>query len=227
MLLAKDIHKKFSESVLRGVTLEAKAGEIIGIAGKNGSGKSTLLSIMTGLLMPDGGQVTLEEEPLKKRINSIGYVPQEAALFENLSVKDNLRFWASARGLPWKETSLMLSEDKAFLKKRVSRLSDGMKRRLSIILACMHSPKWLVLDEPSANLDIGFKGDLIQIIKDISAEGGGVIFTSHQPDELMWCDRIYILRGGVFVYSGDPKELGDISKVLYGQRGPKKGGMRQ
>lgn len=205
MLMAKDIHKKFYEPVLKGVTLQAQAGEIIGIAGKNGSGKSTLLSIIAGLTAPDAGQITLDGEPLVKK--RIGYVPQEGTLFENLSVKDNLRFWASAYSQPWQNALPMLPREASFLKKRAGHLSGGMKKRLAIALACLHQPTWLLMDEPSAALDIGFKGHLSQMIQDIKAEGRGILFTSHQPDELMWCDRLYILNEGVFVYNDDPKKL--------------------
>jgi len=205
MLLAKDIYKKYSEPVLEGVTLHVEAGEIVGIAGENGSGKSTLLSIITGLAVPDAGQVTLDGQPLAAK--KIGYVPQESALFENLSVKDNLRFWASAYGRPWQEALAMLPPDTGFIKKRAGHLSGGMKKQLAIALACLHQPKWLVMDEPSAALDIGFKGYLSQMIQEARGSDRGVIFTSHQPDELMWCDRIYVLRKGVFAYIGAPQIL--------------------
>ena len=205
VLLAENIYKKFNEPILKNVTLEAETGEIIGIAGKNGSGKSTLLSIITGLLPPDSGKIYLE-----KRL--VGYVPQDAALFDNLTVKDNLRFWAAAHKVSWKDTDI--SAD--LLKKRVNTLSGGMKKQLSIALACLHRPQWLVMDEPSAALDIGFKGSLYQMFQDIRGEGRGIIFSSHQPDELMWCDRVYILRDGVFVYADDPKKLDDLPAMLYG-----------
>jgi len=101
------------------------------------------------------------------------------------------------------------------LKKRVSQLSGGMKKRLSIALACLHNPQLLIMDEPSAALDIGFKGELKQMMDKIRSQGRSVIFSTHQPDELTWCDRIYILKKGVFIYEGKPQELGDLSKILY------------
>jgi len=211
MLLAKDIHKKYKVPVLSGVTLQAEPGEIIGLAGENGSGKSTLLAIIAGLTSPDTGRVTIDGKPLIER--QIGYVPQEGTLFENLSVKDNLRFWASAYDRPWETALSMLPQDEGFIKKRAGHLSGGMKKRLSIALACLHHPRWLIMDEPSAALDIGFKGYLSQMIQNVKSEGRGVIFTSHQPDELMWCDRVYVLHDGIFVYSGDPKALNE--QALY------------
>ena len=203
MITAKNVVKKFSQPVLRGVTLRVDPGEIIGIAGENGSGKSTLLSILSGLMNADEGEVHLS--------GAIGYVPQETALFENLSVRDNLRFWASAYGISYKPIF-----DDDFLRKKVKNLSGGMKKRLSIALASLHEPDCFIMDEPTGALDIGFKGILAQLFEDMRAEGKAVIFTSHQPDELLWCDRIYILRRGVFVYAGEPGAIGDLSEVLYG-----------
>ncbi|MCL2422062.1 MAG: ATP-binding cassette domain-containing protein, partial [Defluviitaleaceae bacterium] len=113
MLLANNIHKKYKTPVLSGVTLQAEAGEVIGLAGENGSGKSTLLSIMAGLISPDAGQVTIDGKPIAER--QIGYVPQDSALFENLSVRDNLRFWASAYHCRWQDALAMLPRDEGFI----------------------------------------------------------------------------------------------------------------
>lgn len=230
MMTAENIHKKFSKPVLNGVTIKANPGEIIGIAGENGSGKSTLLSIIAGLTMADTGEININGQ--------IGYVPQENALFDNLSVKDNLRFWYAAYGItskslhfaphnsPFKppfnplfnplfNSLFNFMDDKDFLKKKVRHLSGGMKKRLSIALACLHGPKWLLMDEPSSALDIGFKGALYNIMENICREEGAVIFTTHQPDELLWCNRIYVLRDGLFIYEGAPKDLEELSEMLY------------
>jgi len=206
MLIAKNIQKSYLAPVLQNVSLQINAGEIIGLAGQNGSGKSTLLAILAGITKQDAGEVNIEGE--------IGLVPQEAALFDNLSVKDNLRFWAKAYKQDWKNALPILTDD-SMLKKRVSQLSGGMKKRLSIALACLHNPQFLIMDEPTAALDIGFKGELKQMLDEIRSQGRSVIFSTHQPDELAWCDRIYILKKGQFVYEGSPQEVGDLSKILY------------
>jgi len=205
LILTKNVCKKFQKPVLNNINFEGKTGEIIGIAGENGSGKSTLLSIVAGLMKPDGGEVHVT--------GKIGYVPQENALFDNLSVRDNLNFWASAYGVKEAEYGGWL--DGGMMKKKVYELSGGMKKRLSIALACLHKPDWLIMDEPSAALDIGFKGILLKNLEERRGAGAGVVFTSHQPDELLWCDRIYILRDGAFVYEGKPQGI-DLPEVLYG-----------
>ena len=223
MLAAEAIYKKYKHSVLAGVSLNVSEGEIIGIAGENGSGKSTLLSILVTLTSPDSGKVTMNGNPLTQDIlkSSIGYVPQENALFDHLTVQDNLRFWAAAYCKSWKEVikqlnNLLFLEEADFLRKKVFQLSGGMKKRLSIALACLHNPHCLVMDEPSAALDIGFKHALYEILQEVKSQGGCVVFTSHQPDELLWCDRIYVLHNGVFAFEGKPQELGyDLSSALY------------
>jgi len=207
MLSASNIQKKYASPVLKGVSLQINQGEIIGIAGENGSGKSTLLAILAGILDADSGEVNIDGE--------IGYVPQEPALFDNLSVKDNLRFWAKAYKQDWKKV-LHLLPDESMLKKRIVQLSGGMKKRLSIVLACLNDPQLLIMDEPTAALDIGFKGELKQMLDQIRIQNRTVIFSTHQPDELAWCDRIYILREGLFIYEGSPGDMKDLSQALYG-----------
>ena len=208
MIFAKNISKKYTRPVLRKVTFRAEIGEIVGIAGENGSGKSTMLSILAGLLLPDEGEVHSS--------GSIGYVPQENALFENLSVNDNLRFWSSAYGISPDPDLIKKFEnfDDGFMKKKVKHLSGGMKKRLSIALASLHEPGCLIMDEPTGALDIRFKGLLLELIKDMQSAGKTVIFTTHQPDELAWCDRIYILKDGVFTYEGPLGGIDNLEEAL-------------
>jgi ABC-2 type transport system ATP-binding protein len=211
MLEAADIVKKFKNTVLNGVCFNARPGEIVGVAGENGSGKSTLLSILTGLSRPDRGRITLDGLELTQNAamrKEIGFVPQENALFDTLSVRDNLRFWAAAHGRAdaWRDAlPYVRTEDeteKTLLRKKAGHLSGGMKKRL--------------MDEPSAALDIGFKRKLAEMLSKRRNAGQCVVFTSHQPDELLLCDRIYVLRGGVFVYEGAPEALGaDLAQALF------------
>ncbi|MDR1665415.1 MAG: ABC transporter ATP-binding protein [Clostridiales bacterium] len=216
MLKAENISKKYKHEVLNGVSFSAKGGEIVGIAGENGSGKSTLLSVMTGAARPEAGRVLVEGEDIAKNPRAlrkwVGYVPQEDSLFGNLSARDNLKLWAAAYGADWKNALPYLfpepnGETEIFLRKKADALSGGMRKRLSIALSLTHSPRYLIMDEPTAGLDIGFKWELMKTVREMSARGHCVIFTSHQPDELLQCDRLYVLRGGAFVYAGDPKAL--------------------
>lgn len=228
ILLAEKIEKKYKAPVLCGVTVSAGAGEIIGLAGENGSGKSTLLSVMAQTAKPDGGRVIIcgenaEKNPgLLKRC--VGYVPQENTLFEHLTVKENLKLWAAVYKTDWQNALPFLfpedSDEKkeSLLKKKAADLSGGTKKRLSIALALMHDPKLLLMDEPSASLDIGFKARLAELISGMKSRGRTVVFASHHPDELLLCDRIYVLKNGAFIYEGPPSGLGSgegFTSALY------------
>jgi len=218
LLEGTEIKKAFKNPVLQGISIKTEPAKIIGLAGENGSGKSTLLSILAGIMPPDSGNVLINGKPLKQAdLKRIGYVPQENALFENLSVRDNLRFWSAAYGTKPEEASRIFPDYDDIYKKKAADLSGGMAKRLSIALGLLNKPDYLILDEPTAFLDIGFKGMLRNLLQDLKNEGKGIIFTTHQPDELMWCEKIYILRNGKFVYEGEPVNIDDLSKLLYGR----------
>ena len=212
MLSAKDIYKSYGKTpVLSGVSLEAKRGAVVGVAGANGSGKSTLLSIMCGLLKPDSGGASLDgrdifRDPRTRR--KLGLVPQESAVFDDLSVCDNIRFWASAYKTNY-EPRLMTPSD---MQKKARVLSGGMRKRLNIELALVNTPEFLVLDEPTSGLDLVYQLQVKEIISRLKDEGCGVVLTSHNTDELWDCDTIYVLYQGVFIYSGTPAEFCDKEK---------------
>ncbi len=220
MLYADQITKTYAHPVLQGLSFEAHRGEIVGIAGENGCGKSTLLSILTTVTKPDSGVVTIDGEDINRNPKllklRIGYVPQENALFEDLSVTDNVKFWAAAYGKDHRNAGF----DVDFLRKKVRQLSGGMKKRLSIRISLLNGPDFIIMDEPTTALDIGFKSELSQMILDLKSEGKCVILTSHQPDELLLCDRLYLMRNGVFDFVGAPSDLctdgSDFSSALYG-----------
>jgi len=205
MLQGINIYKKFKQPVLNGINFSAGKGEVVGIAGENGSGKSTLLSLLTGILKPDKGQILLDGKNISKESikQSIGYVPQATSLLTELSSHDNIKFWAAAHGVK----NPTLDFDKEFLDKKVKHLSGGMKKRLSIAISLLHDPDFLIMDEPTAALDINFKELLLKQISERKTHGKSVIFTSHQPDELQACDTLYILKDGRFVFTGPPSDI--------------------
>jgi ABC-2 type transport system ATP-binding protein len=223
MLKAENISKRYKRhTVLDGVAFEARAGEIVGIAGENGCGKSTLLNILTGVTDADSGTVYLEGESIsggqKALRGLLGYVPQENALFDQLSAGDNLRLWASAYQTDWRAAlpflfpesdGLTEKDERAFLKKKPLQMSGGMRKRLSIALSLLHNPRYVFMDEPTAGLDIGFSRKLAETVRLMRSRGQCVVFTSHHTDELLICDRLYVLRGGRFVYEGSPAGILD------------------
>lgn len=212
-----DIRKSYRKHhVLNGISFTASAGECIGIAGKNGCGKSTLLSILAGVQRRDSGSFALDGHELflshKDLRNNVGYVPQGTPLMEELNAKDNLLLWYTKDEME-KELSegvLKLLGIDEFLKTTVSKMSGGMKKRLSIGCAMSKKPPVLLLDEPCAALDLECKEKIISYLKDYKSRDGIVVITSHDAMELSICDRMFIMRDGVLVsytYTGDIEDL--------------------
>ncbi|MGN1318770.1 MAG: ABC transporter ATP-binding protein, partial [Lachnospirales bacterium] len=179
IIRAKGITKKYRDYELKNITLEVSKGDIVGIIGKNGSGKTTLLSIMAGIKKADKGELFYEDCDVFKNKNFssyVGYLPQENPLIDELSVKDNLSLWCKKGHSKDIINNLGIYE---FLNKRVDKLSGGMKRRVSLGIALSKNPKILLLDEPSAALDIYGKEEILGIIKSFVKNGGTVIMSTH------------------------------------------------
>ena len=213
----KDIRKGFrGKQVLDGISFAAEAGKCIGILGGNGSGKSTLLSILAGVQSCDNGSFFCDGKDLFRdsvlRSTLVGYVPQGTPLIEELSAKDNLSLWYDRETME-KELAdgvLRMLGIHEFLKTPVCKMSGGMKKRLSIGCAVAKRPPVLLLDEPSAALDLDCKARISQYLRRYKEEGGILLLTTHDVYELPLCDEWYILRGGVLVpfeYDGDVSRL--------------------
>ncbi len=202
--------------ILKNTTFSAKDGQCIGILGGNGSGKSTLLGILAGILKADGGSFTYQGEDLlkdaKKRSRLLGYVPQNTPLLEELSAKDNLSLWYDSHELT-KELSqgvLGMLGIGDFLKTPVYKMSGGMKKRLAIGCAVANKPKILLLDEPSAALDLICKTRISNYLEQFKKQGGIIILATHDVQELPLCDQLFILKNGVlnpFEYDGNVNRL--------------------
>ena len=205
-----DIRKKYGKkTVLDGINLSADAGSCVGILGGNGCGKSTLLSIIAGLSRADSGSITAVKGSGRA---VIGYVPQGTPLMEELSAWDNLRLWYSRDALKRELESgvlKMLGID-TFLKVPVRKMSMGMKKRLSIGCAVYGNPDILLLDEPTAALDIVCKESIYAYIDDFRKKGGIVLFVTHDVHEFELCDRCYVMKDGrlsEYTYDGDLRKL--------------------
>jgi len=213
----KNISKKFKKkNVLRDITLTVGEGKCIGILGANGCGKSTLLSILAGVQHSDGGSFLCDSVDLlkdaKKRAQLVGYVPQGTPLIEELTAWDNLLLWydkpALKQELECGVLSLLGVAD--FLKVTVSKMSGGMKKRLSIGCAMAKKPPILLLDEPTAALDLACKQHIAEYLQYYKSTGGILLLTTHDVMELQLCDEWYIIRDGVlcpFRYDGNISKL--------------------
>ena len=205
-----------NKTVLRDITLSAEAGECIGILGSNGSGKSTLLSTLAGVQKPDGGTFwwdntdLFQHESLRTKV--IGYVPQGNPLLEELTAWDNLRLWYDKATLrkELEEGVLAMLGIHDFIKVPVHKMSGGMKKRLSIGCAVAGKPQILLMDEPTAALDLVCKERIYNYLRDFKAQGGSILLATHDVQELALCDKWFILKEGVlepYAYDGNVSKL--------------------
>lgn len=205
-----------NKTVLQDITLSAEAGECIGILGSNGSGKSTLLSTLAGVQKPDGGTFLWDNTDLFQheslRTKVIGYVPQGNPLLEELTAWDNLRLWYDKATLrkELEEGVLAMLGIHDFIKVPVHKMSGGMKKRLSIGCAVAGKPQILLMDEPTAALDLVCKERIYNYLRDFKAQGGSILLATHDVQELALCDKWFILKEGVlepYTYDGNVSKL--------------------
>ncbi len=213
MITVTDITSSYGrKKILNGVSFEALRGDCVGIVGANGCGKSTLLSILAGTLKPKSGSVLYYGREAWKDNGSgrmrgslevirkmTGYVPQENPLIPELTVYDNLRLWYPDRKLLQQELEqgfLSLLGVGEFSEKQVSRLSGGMKKRVSIGIAMAGMPPVLLLDEPSAALDLVCKEDIRKYLQVYLERKGTVVITTHEESELDLCSKLYVMKDG-------------------------------
>jgi ABC-2 type transport system ATP-binding protein len=200
------------------VSFEVREGEIYGLLGPNGAGKTTTLSMLSGLLEPDDGNVSvcgipLGSDPIAAK-SKLGVVPQETALYEELSAVENLRFWAGLYGLSGAEldravtTVLEQVGLSGRAKEPVKRFSGGMKRRLNLSLGLVHRPKVVLLDEPTVGIDPQARLNILDVVRAVASEGTTVLYTTHYLEEAeTLCDRIGILDHGKLLAEGSLDEL--------------------
>lgn len=210
-IIVKNIKSSYGKKeILKDVSFSAEKGDCIGILGYNGCGKSTLLSILSGIRKASNGEIKYNEatafsknkNEFNRKIfeNQIGYVPQENPLIPELSVYDNLLLWFDSKEQLNKELQSgflhKLGVD-TFVKKKINQLSGGMKKRVSIGIATINTPKVLILDEPSAALDLSCKEDIKEYLKEYIEAGNNVIITTHEDTELELCNKLYVLKDGI------------------------------
>lgn len=216
---AEHIKKHYGrKTVLNDICFDGISGQCIGILGANGCGKSTLLSVLAGVLKSDGGTFSIDSENIlgKNTQNGklVGYVPQGTPLIEELSALDNLRLWYCDSRLDMetelKSGVLAMLGINDFLKVPVNKMSGGMKKRLSIGCAVANDPCVLIMDEPSAALDLVCKERIHNYILDFRSRGGIVIIATHEEQEINLCDKHYIMKNGVLSplnYDGNVHKL--------------------
>ena len=216
----KDLEKRYPTGVeaLRGVSIEVGEGELFGLLGPNGAGKSTLIHCATGLAQPTGGSIEIfgndAIDNYAAARQAVGLAPQEANIDWFLTAEETLDYHAGYFGMPRKERrerTRELLETFSLTEKRDERtrtLSGGMKRRLILARAMMHRPRLLILDEPTAGVDVELRLELWHYVQKINQEGTTILLTTHYLEEAeQLCDRIAFIAEGQIVAEGTSDEL--------------------
>ena len=216
----ENVKKSYKDTkALKGVSAEIKSGELYGLLGLNGAGKTTLISVIAGLIKADEGDITVDGKSVKtdsdevKRIIAVS--PQETAVAPNLTVKENLEFFAELYGKP-KDRAIIAMQEFGLTEvanKRAKTLSGGYARRLSVAAAVITEPKLLILDEPTLGLDVIARRELWKLIKARKGKTT-IILTTHYLEEVeRLCDRICALKEGEKIFEGTVDEM----KTLTGE----------
>ncbi|HOC00414.1 MAG TPA: ABC transporter ATP-binding protein [Verrucomicrobiota bacterium] len=208
------------------VSFRLEPGEIYGLLGPNGAGKTTTLSMICGLLKPDAGDVTVDGSSFwnnpRRAQRIMGVVPQEVALYEELTGRENLEFWGRMAGLESATAKARAGEllealslaDRA--RDTVKKYSGGMKRRINLGVALMHRPRLLLLDEPTVGIDPQARANILEFIRRLCGEGTGILYTTHYLEEAeQLCARIGIIDHGRLLAEGT---LGQLQERLGGDR---------
>jgi ABC-2 type transport system ATP-binding protein len=205
-LAARDLGKRYGDrAALRGVSLSARPGELVAVIGPNGAGKTTLLSILAGIQQPDEGEISVAPK-------AIGWVPQQAALYGKLTVRENLSLFARLERCPDTRATVERMLDLTDLRDRaddqVGALSGGNRQRVNIAIGLLAEPDVLLLDEPSAALDPRQRARLWEFILRLAGEGTAVIYATHNIQEAdRYASQLIVLADGELLLSGPPGEL--------------------
>ena len=204
----KHLKKSFDAlQAVRGVDFTAEEGEILSLLGPNGAGKSTIISMLTGLLVPDGGETAImgysvEKEPEAAKAR-LGVVPQDIALYPDLSARENLIFWGKMYNLRGAALKSRVDEVLEIIgltsrqQDHVSKYSGGMKRRVNIGAALLHKPDVVIMDEPTIGIDPQSRRHILDNVKDLNRQGMTVLYTTHYMDEAAeLSDQIAIMDMG-------------------------------
>jgi ABC-2 type transport system ATP-binding protein len=210
---AVGLHKHYgSIHAVDGIDLALEPGRIYGLLGPNGSGKTTLIRLLTGLARATSGEARIlgERMPSRKALGSIGYMPQSEAIYPELSVGENLGFFARLEGHPDK-ASIDDVLDLVELRERKGtpalQLSGGMRRRLSLACTLVHRPKVLFLDEPTVGVDPALRVQFWAHFRRLAAAGTTILVASHVMDEADRCDELVLIRDGHILAQSPPAEL--------------------
>jgi ABC-2 type transport system ATP-binding protein len=201
-----------SFEAIRGIDLRIRPGETYGLIGPNGAGKTTLIRMFVGLLRPTAGRVVVlgHEMPEKAVLSQVGYMTQARAIYTDLSVRENVRFFGAMAGQQSAERIddvIALVDLNDWADSRVAKLSGGMQQRVSLACALVHRPRLLLLDEPTVGVDPQLRVQFWDYFGHLNAAGVTIVVSSHVMDEAEHCHRLGFIRAGRLLAEGSPQAL--------------------
>lgn len=224
-ILVKNITKSYGKlTALSNISLDVKPSELYGLIGPDGAGKTTLFRILTTLLIADKGQATVAGYDVLKEYKSIrksvGYMPGRFSLYQDLTVEENLNFFATIFGTTIEENYDLIKDIyvqiEPFKNRRAGKLSGGMKQKLALSCALIHKPKVLFLDEPTTGVDPVSRKEFWEMLKRLQQKGITILVSTPYMDEAALCDRIALIQGGKILEIDTPKAIvGHFPKPLY------------
>ena len=216
LLSVDNVHKAFGDIVaLKNVSFNINSGEVVGLVGSNGAGKTTLLRLMSGVYRPSSGNVRLYDgTEIHKMRDYLGVVPESTGLYSRLTAWENIRYHSRLYGVKdedsWARTVKFAESLDIFdsLSRYTKGFSRGMRQKTALLRALAHGPKVLLLDEPTAGLDVTSARTVRALVNQLRDEGGTVVYSTHQLFEAQQvCDRIIIIHNGVIKSDGSPDQL--------------------
>ena len=222
MITAENLTKKFGRKVvLKEMDFFIEKGETVGVVGPNGAGKSTLLKILATIMNATNGTVHIDglnvKKEKKKTREKIGYVPQEIAVYHELTARENLRFFGKLTSKSSEESWMRRCEEwrlAEHLDKKVKHLSGGNQRKLNILIAMLHDPDILILDEPTVGIDISAKQEIVNDLRQLGSEGKTILYSSHDAQELeTLCSSFLILKEGELLFYGSKQKVRQFGSV--------------
>lgn len=216
MIEVKNISKSYKKtSALQNISLEVQQGELFGLIGPDGAGKTTLMRILMTLLLPDSGEAIINGlnvvTDFKKIRHIVGYMPGRFSLYQDLSVEENLSFFATVFGTTVKANYDLIRDIyyqiEPFKKRRAGKLSGGMKQKLALSCALIHSPKILVLDEPTTGVDAVSRKEFWEMLKKLQRKGITILVSTPYMDEANLCDRVALIQNGNILDVDSPKRI--------------------
>ena len=223
-IVLSGVFKSFDKDpVIKDLSFMVKSGDIIGLLGPSGSGKTTTIRLLIGAIAADSGSITFDDVtvPNLNLLKRIGLMPQNDALYDDLSGEDNLKFFAELYAMKKSEVKkridevLSLVDLSADRKKYVRNYSGGMKKRLSLAVALIHEPEVLLLDEPTVGIDPVLRRSVWSQFKDMKEAGKTLIVSTHVMDEVYECDKVALLYNGELIYYDTVQNL--LSKTKSGK----------